>query len=390
MKQTLTIGHGRVFSFDLSRIFISFFFRSNDDQDHEEQTNPIDSSGLMHLITTGGTSSVTDHQNDESIGTLPIVDQVPTVSDVVQHIEENPSDALVTVPSVHSAPIENDPTMDIETSTENANPSQQTTTSTTSKSQHNIEEIHREMLNLIPIPQAWPHIQHQSRLFSYPDLPHFNVIRQATFREGRFVCPFCTVDFASKEGIRYHLYNSCTKSPYPKAFFRCLMCGSELADRSSLRTHLARHGAEDGSAISVDQIDVSRKPALPSTGNNPTASNSKKSKKKKKTNNDSAVVVPPPPQLLHPMLAVTAASVSPRGLDGYALSNTMINPSMSLPIIKSDGNDADSKVRRKTFLMKWFCSRRSFSFSENADDHRKRNRLMDQRQQLRTPNIRHL
>ncbi|CAF4998777.1 unnamed protein product, partial [Rotaria magnacalcarata] len=71
--------------------------------------------------------------------------------------------------------------------------------------------------------------------------PHFNVIRQATFRDGRFVCPFCTVDFASKEGIRYHLYNSCTKSPYPKAFFRCLMCGSELADRSSLRTHLARH-----------------------------------------------------------------------------------------------------------------------------------------------------
>jgi hypothetical protein len=109
------------------------------------------------------------------------------------------------------------------------------------KSQHNIAEIHREMLNLIPIPQAWSHIRHQSGLFSYPDLPHFNVIRQATFREGRFVCPFCTVDFASKEGIRYHLYNSCTKSPYPKAFFRCLMCGSELADRSSLRTHLARH-----------------------------------------------------------------------------------------------------------------------------------------------------
>jgi transposase-like protein len=97
------------------------------------------------------------------------------------------------------------------------------------------------MLTLIPIPQAWSHIRHQSGLFSYPDLPHFNVIRQATFREGRFVCPFCTVDFASKEGIRYHLYNSCTKSPYPKAFFRCLMCGSELADRSSLRTHLARH-----------------------------------------------------------------------------------------------------------------------------------------------------
>lgn len=109
------------------------------------------------------------------------------------------------------------------------------------KTTHDIAEIHRDMLNLIPIPQAWSHIRHQSGLFSYPDLPHFNVIRQATFRDGRFVCPFCTVDFASKEGIRYHLYNSCTKSPYPKAFFRCLMCGSELADRSSLRTHLARH-----------------------------------------------------------------------------------------------------------------------------------------------------
>ena len=109
------------------------------------------------------------------------------------------------------------------------------------KTQHDIAEIHRDMMALIPIPPAWPHIRHQSGLFSYPDLPHFNVIRQATFRDGRFVCPFCTVDFASKEGIRYHLYNSCTKSPYPKAFFRCLMCGSELADRSSLRTHLARH-----------------------------------------------------------------------------------------------------------------------------------------------------
>ena len=114
----------------------------------------------------------------------------------------------------------------------------------TTKSSHDIAEIHREMLNLIPIPQAWSHVRHQSGLFSYPDLPHFNVIRQATFRDGRFVCPFCTVDFASKEGIRYHLYNSCTKSPYPKAFFRCLMCGSELADRSSLRTHLARHVCE--------------------------------------------------------------------------------------------------------------------------------------------------
>lgn len=122
----------------------------------------------------------------------------------------------------------------------------------TAKSSHDIAEIHREMLNLIPIPQAWSHVRHQSGLFSYPDLPHFNVIRQATFREGRFVCPFCTVDFASKEGIRYHLYNSCTKSPYPKAFFRCLMCGSELADRSSLRTHLARH------VRSIDRVEFQK------------------------------------------------------------------------------------------------------------------------------------
>ncbi|CAF4686564.1 unnamed protein product, partial [Didymodactylos carnosus] len=51
-----------------------------------------------------------------------------------------------------------------------------------------------DMLTLIPIPQAWSHIRHQSGLFSYPDLPHFNIIRQATFRDGRFVCPFCNVD----------------------------------------------------------------------------------------------------------------------------------------------------------------------------------------------------
>lgn len=329
----------------------------------------------MHLITTGGTSSVPDHQNEESIGTLPIVDQVPTVSDVV---DEQPPDALVTVAASSS-----DPSMEIEATVVSQPPTNNTSTT---KSQHNIEEIHREMMNLIPIPQAWPHIRHQSGLFSYPDLPHFNVIRQATFREGRFVCPFCTVDFASKEGIRYHLYNSCTKSPYPKAFFRCLMCGSELADRSSLRTHLARHGAEDGSALSADQIDVSRKPALPATTSNATPSNAKKSKKKKKNQND--VAAPTPVQLMHPMLAVAAASVSPRGPDGYAIPNTMINSSMSLPIIKSEGTDADSKVK---FVFPWKNASLdvfSRSHSGNAADHRKRNRPTERRRPRRTRNTR--
>ncbi|UJR35845.1 hypothetical protein I4U23_028589 [Adineta vaga] len=204
------------------------------------------------------------------------------------------------------------------------------------KSTHDIAEIHREMLNLIPIPQAWSHIRHQSGLFSYPDLPHFNVIRQATFRDGRFVCPFCTVDFASKEGIRYHLYNSCTKSPYPKAFFRCLMCGSELADRSSLRTHLARHGAEDGGTVSTDKIDVSRKPAISTPG----GTSSSKKKKKKKNSTDLT-----PPQMINPMLAMTSG-VSPRGIDTYNIPPTMINQSMALPIIKSDLNDSDPKRKR--------------------------------------------
>lgn len=231
-------------------IFSMFVFRSTDDQDTDAQQNPIDSSGLMHLIATGGGSTVDDHNNEESIGTLPIVEQLPSTA-VLQHSsEENMPDhnssqlPLVTVPSSSNLP---DDIMDTDQQDHGADLIQsqtdqpQSQAPLTIKSQHNIEEIHRDMMNLIPIPQAWSHIRHQSGLFSYPDLPHFNVIRQATFREGRFVCPFCTVDFASKEGIRYHLYNSCTKSPYPKAFFRCLMCGSELADRSSLRTHLARH-----------------------------------------------------------------------------------------------------------------------------------------------------
>jgi len=234
----------------------------------------MDSSGLMHLIATGGGTNVTDNANDESVVTVPTDDQ--THDQINEHISDQLTDE--NIPEDHEdeedednnddddeqqqqqLPI--DPSSSISLPMETELEEQQiteaaaavvaaiaaTTTTTTdeqpqaiTKTPHDIAEIHREMLNLIPIPQAWSHIRHQSGLFSYPDLPHFNVIRQATFREGRFVCPFCTVDFASKEGIRYHLYNSCTKSPYPKAFFRCLMCGSELADRSSLRTHLARH-----------------------------------------------------------------------------------------------------------------------------------------------------
>jgi len=209
--------------------------------DQQEQQNAMDSSGLMHLIATGGGTNVTDNANDESVV------NVPTEDTTNEQISEQLPDENENIP-----PEEDQDQLPIDPSSSISLPmetQQQTTTTTTDdqpqqatvKNPHDIAEIHREMLALIPIPQAWAHIRHQSGLFSYPDLPHFNVIRQATFREGRFVCPFCTVDFASKEGIRYHLYNSCTKSPYPKAFFRCLMCGSELADRSSLRTHLARH-----------------------------------------------------------------------------------------------------------------------------------------------------
>jgi transposase-like protein len=214
----------------------------------------------MHLIATGGGSTVDNNPNDESIGVLPTDDQ-PNDEQLVS-LQEEPIDdgiqeeedeeeqqpplqlPLVAVPSSSSVPMDGMDTEPQSTPTDiDQSQSQlpQQPPPPPVKSQHDIAEIHRDMLQLIPIPQAWTHIRHQSGLFSYPDLPHFNVIRQATFREGRFVCPFCTVDFASKEGIRYHLYNSCTKSPYPKAFFRCLMCGSELADRSSLRTHLARH-----------------------------------------------------------------------------------------------------------------------------------------------------
>ena len=322
----------------------------------------------MHLIATGGGANVDTNPNDESIGVLPTTDQVndeqPVSSqeeDEEEEVEQEPIDEgipeeqplqlpLVTVPSSSSVP------MDVMDTEPQATPTDidQSQSQAPVKSQHDIAEIHREMLNLIPIPQAWSHIRHQSGLFSYPDLPHFNVIRQATFREGRFVCPFCTVDFASKEGIRYHLYNSCTKSPYPKAFFRCLMCGSELADRSSLRTHLARHvsdrsivfrkrsffffckGADEGGAISADKIDVSRKPAVTGAGGTP---NSKKSKKKKKNSNDLT-----PPQMINPMIALTSG-ISPRIMDAYNLPPTMLNQHMSsLPIIKSEQNDNDPKV----------------------------------------------
>jgi hypothetical protein len=232
------IGHGKQQS---NYPFIYYFFlRPTDDQ---QQQNVMDSSGLMHLIATGGGTNVNDTINDESVVTAPtnghideqteqITEQLPDEN--LTEEEEDHQEQLPHVPSTStSLP------MDTEQQTTSTDDQQQQ--QSTVKTPHNIAEIHRDMLTLIPIPQAWTHIRHQSGLFSYPDLPHFNVIRQATFRDGRFVCPFCTVDFASKEGIRYHLYNSCTKSPYPKAFFRCLMCGSELADRSSLRTHLARH-----------------------------------------------------------------------------------------------------------------------------------------------------
>ena len=212
----------------------------------------------MHLITTGGGTTVNNTTNDEPVGTLPTTDSSNNVQPVPSSDEpldeELPDEPQLQLPhtAVSSSPsalmeteLQDTPSDVVEPPPPLPPPQQQqqqqAPTTTPAKTPHDIAEIHRDMMVLIPIPQAWSHIRHQSGLFSYPDLPHFNVIRQATFREGRFVCPFCTVDFASKEGIRYHLYNSCTKSPYPKAFFRCLMCGSELADRSSLRTHLARH-----------------------------------------------------------------------------------------------------------------------------------------------------
>lgn len=238
-----------------------FFCRSTDD--HQQEQNAIDSSGLMHLIATGGGATVDSNPHDESIGVLPTTDQVHDEQPILSQEDEEEEDEEHEpidegIPEEQQPPEEHQSQLPLVNASSSAVPmdmmdtepqatptdivpSQTEVPSQPTKSQHDIAEIHREMLNLIPIPQAWSHIRHQSGLFSYPDLPHFNVIRQATFREGRFVCPFCTVDFASKEGIRYHLYNSCTKSPYPKAFFRCLMCGSELADRSSLRTHLARH-----------------------------------------------------------------------------------------------------------------------------------------------------
>ncbi|CAF4974575.1 unnamed protein product, partial [Rotaria sp. Silwood1] len=317
--------------------------------DHHQQ-NAIDSSGLMHLIATGGSTTVDNNPNDESVGIISTNDQTTneqqqqeqttnqnlqseqlplvTVTTTTTSSSSVPIDVMDTDVQLTSNDIEQSQTQDQQ---------QQQQQQSLGKNQHDIAEIHRDMLTLIPIPQAWSHTRHQSGLFSYPDLPHFNVIRQATFRDGRFVCPFCTVDFASKEGIRYHLYNSCTKSPYPKAFFRCLMCGSELADRSSLRTHLARHGTEDGSAVSTDKIDVSRKPALPTLGETP---NSKKSKKKKKTSNDIT-----PPQMMNTMVAMTSG-VSPRTIDNYNIPSAMLNQHMSLPIIKSEQNDNDPKRKR--------------------------------------------
>ena len=227
-----------------SRKISSDILRSTDD--HQEQQNAIDSSGLMHLIATGGGTTVDNTPNDETVGIISTDDQANSEQSALSQEQTTdrgipvgePSQLPLVAASSSSIPMD---VMDTKPQTMPTDVEQSQSQPEPTKSQHDIAEIHHDMLTLIPIPQAWSHIRHQSGLFSYPDLPHFNVIRQATFRDGRFVCPFCTVDFASKEGIRYHLYNSCTKSPYPKAFFRCLMCGSELADRSSLRTHLARH-----------------------------------------------------------------------------------------------------------------------------------------------------
>ncbi|CAF0806340.1 unnamed protein product [Rotaria sordida] len=303
--------------------------------DEQQQQNAMDSSGLMHLIATGASTNVNENTNDETIVNVPTNEQTSVqLSDDHQQLPHMPS-------SSNSLPMDTEQQTTITNDDQQQQQQQQT-----NKNPHNIAEIHREMLVLIPIPQAWPHIRHQSGFFSYPDLPHFNVIRQATFRDGRFVCPFCTVDFASKEGIRYHLYNSCTKSPYPKAFFRCLMCGSELADRSSLRTHLARHGTEDGGTVSADKIDVSRKPAISTTSGG--TSNSKKSKKKKKISNDLAQTQQQQQQqtqMINPMIAM-ASGISPRGIDTYSIPSTMVNQAMSLPIIKSDLSDSDPKRKR--------------------------------------------
>ncbi|CAF2174902.1 unnamed protein product [Rotaria magnacalcarata] len=309
--------------------------------DHHQQ-NAIDSSGLMHLIATGGGATVDSNPNDESVGMISTHDQTnheqqvtspEQLTNETMSLDQQSQLPLVTISS-SSGPMD---IMDTDAQITPNDVDQPQSQVPLVKTQHDIAEIHRDMLTLIPIPQAWSHVRHQSGLFSYPDLPHFNVIRQATFRDGRFVCPFCTVDFASKEGIRYHLYNSCTKSPYPKAFFRCLMCGSELADRSSLRTHLARHSTEEGGAVATDKIDVSRKPALPALGE---TSNSKKSKKKKKNSNDIT-----PPQMMNSMMTM-ASGVSPHTMDNYNIPPTMLNQHMSLPIIKSELNDNDPKRKR--------------------------------------------
>lgn len=47
--------------------------------------------------------------------------------------------------------------------------------------------------------------------------------------------------------------------------------------------------------------------------------------------------------MINPMLAMTTG-VSPRGIDTFNIPPTMVNQQMSLPIIKTDLNDSDSKV----------------------------------------------
>ncbi|CAF0835594.1 unnamed protein product [Didymodactylos carnosus] len=281
----------------------------NDDHNRVE----LDTNSLLHLIA----SDDEGNQHNVSSG---------------QAVQTNDGNGQVDMQNSSDNNQQHPTSLPLAGQMQNAVASSSSSMDTEQMKQHHPEtDGTNDMLTLIPIPQAWSHIRHQSGLFSYPDLPHFNIIRQATFRDGRFVCPFCSVDFASKEGIRYHLYNSCTKSPYPKAFFRCLMCGSELADRSSLRTHLARHGGDDGGAASSDALANERK---------------KKTKKKKKGADGNPN-----------MNAVVGAGVgvgglatvsSPRGGVGYMQNDPHHGTSLaSLPIIKSEPMDNEPKVRKR-------------------------------------------
>ena len=86
---------------------------------------------------------------------------------------------------------------------------------------------------------------------------------------------------------------------------------------------------------------------------------------------------------MNPMLAMTSG-VSPRGIDTYNLPPTMLNQHMSLPIIKSDLNDNDPKVRFETKKDRFDLF---FIFSVNVVVHLKQNLLMDQHLLLVIRNI---